>query len=85
MPRIHEDIYIDVDVDDLLQMCNRKDIDEIIHYLIDKKYITGENLIQDVLSVPDHEIKECISKIEKNLIQLTVEEEESLKKIANRF
>jgi hypothetical protein len=91
MPKVSVSDYVDVelnteiDVSDFIEECSENEIKEIIDILVNDGWIKGEKVISGSKTLLEHEIRECITKIEKNLIQLTVEEEELLKKIANRF
>lgn len=79
-----------IDPDEYLDSCDKNDIQELIDYLIEKKYIPSFILNEkhtgtQTCSVPELEFNHTINKIVSCRLQLTVEEEELLKKIANRF
>jgi hypothetical protein len=81
------DIYVDVDVDDFLECCSKKDIEDIITYLVEDGTLHKKSIftIPQDGSLLNQEISETLLKISKHRLQLTLEEEETLKKIANRF
>jgi hypothetical protein len=80
--------YMNVDVDDFLCDCSRSDIKTIIKYLIEDGYeedmivALKSNLIKIQLST---ELDEYLTKIYNSQIQLTVEEENIIKQIANKL
>ena len=84
---------IDIDIDDIL---NQIDLDDLYDSLSDKeKYKLIEYLREDsfLLQLPmypnnnykDSEWEEIINKLAQSRIQLSLEEEETIKKIANRL
>jgi hypothetical protein len=81
--------YIDIDVDDFLFDCSGTDIKRIIKVLIAEGYDTEiiEELNKNKKSVYQgpEEIDECLIKIQDSQIQLTIEEENTIKQIANRL
>jgi hypothetical protein len=66
-------------VDAYLSNCSEEEIEEVIKYLSDSGYLSKLNFI------PQTEIDEAIVKIQKAQIQLTLEEENYIKQIANRM
>ena len=87
MPYITQQVHIDIDIDveDFVNDCNSKEIKELIKYLREKGHLDGE-MLTDNMSILDKEWAEVISKIGVlGRLQLTNEEEETIRKIANRL
>ena len=89
MPRFYEDVEvdIDIDIDDFLNACDKADIKEIVQALKEDGHIKGYFITSDnpKPSLIEQEFDNTINKIHKNRLRLTNEEEELLKKIADRF
>ena len=73
-------ISVDVDIDDFLDACNDKDIKYVIEYLKESGHLRDRDLSENVTELDD-----SLLKIMNTQIQLTVEEETTLKNIANRL
>jgi len=70
-------VDVDIDVDDFLEGCTNYELDEVINWLTER-YTSQYGL--------DHEnIVKTLLKISNSAIQLTTEEEEIIKSIANRL
>ena len=86
MPYISVDVDIsdfiqaDVDIDDFLDACNDKDIKYVIEYLKESGHLRDGDLSKNVTELDD-----SLLKIMNAQIQLTVEEEATIKNIANRL
>ena len=77
---------IEVDVIDVLDDCNRWEIDQVIDWLRDNDYLTDlEVTDDDTDTIQDIEFKSALSKIANRRRNLTIAEEEFIKSIANRF
>jgi hypothetical protein len=74
---------IDIDVDEFIDSCSRKEINELIDYLVEDGYVIKVTGIKQ--SVPEAEFNQLLDKLSQNRLRLTNEEEELLKKIASRF
>jgi hypothetical protein len=74
---------IDIDVDEFIDSCSRKEINELIDYLVEDRYVIKVTGIKQ--SVPETEFNQLLDKLSQNRLCLTNEEEELLKKIASRF
>lgn len=77
----------DVDVEDFLGECSNRDIEKIITYLIEDGTLYEKEIfkIPQCGSLYEQRINEILQKINENKLRLTIEEEETLRKIANRF
>ena len=86
MPYISVDVDIsdfveaDVDIDDFLDACNDKDIKYVIEYLKESGHLVDEDMLERRTELDD-----SLLKIMNAQIQLTVEEEATIKNIANRL
>ncbi len=86
MPYISVDVDIssfveaDVDIDDFLSACNKKDIEYIIESLREDGHLRNEDLLENTTELDD-----SLLKIIDSQIQLTVEEETIIKNIAARL
>lgn len=90
MPYFSYDGDIKINPDEYIDSCNKNEIEELIKCLINEKHlppsvIKGKYVGIQSQSIPEIEFGEIISKIASNRLQLTNEEDELLKKIANRF
>jgi hypothetical protein len=74
---------IDIDVDEFIDSCSRKEINELIDYLVEDGYVIKVTGTKQ--SVPEAEFNQLLDKLSQNRLCLTNEEEELLKKIASRF
>lgn len=86
MPYISVDVDIssfveaDVDIDDFLSACNKKDIQYIIESLREDGHLVDSDLLERRTEMDD-----VLLKIIDSQIQLTIEEEAIIKIIANRL
>ena len=81
MPYIYQEV--EVDIEDFLDACNESDLKRIISRL--KKGDLYNDIQAENISVLDSEWNDVISKLANARLQLTNEEEEVIKKIANRL
>ena len=78
-------VDVDVDVDDFLDACSSKEIADVIDWLRENNELEEEDIDQPNYSIHELSIVESLNKIKNNLIQLSSEEENLIKEIANRF
>lgn len=90
MPSIRQyDVSVDVDVDvevvDFVDSCSKREIKELIKTLEEDGHLPrkGETVGGDNLL--DIEYKNALDKLYTRRIYLTLEEEEFIKQLANRF
>lgn len=86
MPYITHDVEIEIDVDNFLYECSESEIEELIELLKDQGYLKNpnkKNLSED--NMLDKEYHANLDKLYGNRINLTLEEEETIRKIASRF
>jgi hypothetical protein len=94
MPTIREyagnfDISMDVDIEDFLYECSSREIEEVIKWLEESDYIKPHNIVDegsvDEGSVMDIEWSNTVSKLQTLRQRLTLEEEELIKSIVNKY
>ena len=88
MPDFDYDGYIDIDVDDFLSACNKRDIDDIIDALIEDGYLKNSDRTIDErsqMSAPEQLFEEALSKLHGKWNQLSKEEEQIIMLLANKF
>jgi hypothetical protein len=88
MPTISEytsniDISIDVDVEEFLDDCSKREIEEVIQWLVDFDWIKPTQVEEG--NVMDIEWFNTVSKLHTLRQRLTVEEEELIKSIVNKY
>lgn len=71
------DVYVDVDVDEFLDECISSEIDEIIEWLVDNKYIKSTQVIDySNISLGDKEYINIISKLTDPMVRFRLSEED---------
>lgn len=78
---------IDISPDEFISSCSSSEIKELIDILVDEEYIKPEDIVDDDHCSPmDEEWNEIIGKLSnRGRLRLTNEEEEVIKKIADRL
>jgi hypothetical protein len=88
MPRFIEyvetEAELDISVSDFFNELNHKEVKELINILIEEDYIKRNDIVEDE-SIYEWEFNKIIKKIIDNRVMLTVEEENLLKQISDRF
>ena len=72
--------WVDIDVDNFYFECNDRERKELAEMLIEDNYASPFN----GTSIEDNDLSQAVVKILQFRMQLTVEEEELIKKIGNR-
>jgi len=87
MPNFDVETDIDIDIEDFVDTCNKREIDELIDYLVECEYLPPTMLSEVISSKTFSEIdfEEKLTKIANNRFLLSDEEFELIEKIANRF
>ena len=89
MPTLSPPFYpddIEIDIDDFLEACDPREIEEVIEYLSDEGYLKKASYELDRgQSIHEQNFNDCLSKIHNNYLSLTSEEEAVLYAIAQRF
>ena len=73
---------IDIDPDEFISSCDRYEIEELIDCLVEDGYVIRVNTPSKTIA--NEELDQALAKIKYYRTQLTVEEEEIIKKIGNR-
>jgi hypothetical protein len=79
---IETEAEMDISVDDFISECSNRDIEKLIEALREDGYLAPKDFLTE--SFQDLELQQALSKIAHFRMQLTVEEEELIKKIGNR-
>ena len=81
----HINVDVDIEVDEFVDSCDSREIKELINYLREQGHLDGEMLTNN-MSISDKEWSKVISKIGGQArLRLTNEEEETIRKIANKY
>jgi len=75
---------VDIDIDEFLSNCSKRDVDYIIQCLREGGHL-DQNVIDNKKSTKDNEWENSLDKLKINRHQLTVEEENILLKICDRL
>jgi hypothetical protein len=85
MPTFYSE-EIDIEPDDFLNACNSREIEELIKALIEDGHINDPYVKRkDNVSINEESFNECLDKIANNYLQLTHEEEQLIRDIAQRL
>lgn len=87
MPYLDYDGSIDIDVDDFLSACNRREIEELIDALEDSGHIRPSRRVVDnpEVSAPEQLFEEALNKLHGKWNQLSNSEEVIILTITKRF
>lgn len=78
---------VDIDVDDFMDQCSKKEIKEVIEWLKDNDHIFDHQLeeIQTPRSYTSEKFEEALLKLRGRSTSFTTEEEEYVIKLADRI
>jgi hypothetical protein len=80
------DTEVDVSVDDFLSACNTREIEKMIDYLIDDGYLVDRSVSKPQnMSFLEIEWENMINKLSQLRLRITNEDEETIKKIVNKY
>jgi hypothetical protein len=82
---VEVDIDVDDGVDEFLDNCSKKEIEEVIEWLKDNGYLKTRVVVQQVDNLLDISFKEALNKLQDRRVYLTLEEEQFLINLANKF
>ena len=87
MPTFYEQTDFDISVDDFLEECDRREIEEVIDYLEEMGYLKNHKRSEGgtPVGILEEEFQERIQKLSESRHRLTLEEEEIIKKISDRL
>jgi hypothetical protein len=80
---IEVDVEFDVEVEEFLDDCSKREIEEAIQWLVDRDWIKPNQIEEG--NVMDIEWFNAVSKLHTLRQRLTVEEEELIKSIVNKY
>jgi hypothetical protein len=80
---IEVDVDFDVEVEEFLDDCSKREIEEAIQWLVDRDWIQPNQIEEG--NVMDIEWFNTVSKLHTLRQRLTVEEEELIKSIVNKY
>jgi hypothetical protein len=85
MPTFYEEADFDISVDDFLEECSSFELEEIIDYLEEMGYLKNHKRAEGggPIGILEEEFQEKIQKISESRHRLTLEEEETIKKISD--
>ena len=75
---------LDIDVDEFLDACSDKEINQVIEWLREEEHISNYS-IAETDSINDSIFNDAVIKIQNHRISLSREEEEFILNIAKRF
>lgn len=85
MPTFPSDEF-DIDAEEFVTSCSSSEIEELIEYLIQEEYIKKDSAIDySGLSIPEQDFEDALNKLHGKYVNLSKEEEETIKAIAKRF
>ena len=77
---------IDIDAEEFIDSCSKSELQELIDILVEEGYVNRKDVVSTQKNLLDEELDEVIGKLKGNgRLHLTNEEEEIIKKIANRL
>lgn len=76
---------IDIDPSDFVDACDRQEIQELIDVLIEDGYINRSTVDSREDNLMDIVYKEALDKLQDKRIYLTLEEEQFIINLANKF
>ena len=76
---------IDIDADEFISSCSSDEVQELIDILVEEGYVKRKDVINTEKNVLDEEWDEVIGKLKGNGRLHLTNEEEIIKKIANRL
>jgi hypothetical protein len=87
MPRFYQEVEAEVEInaDEFISYCTKKEIQELISCLSRKGYISGDTMLNEKCSIFEKDYIENCIKLSSSYYQLTNEDCETIKKIANKL
>jgi hypothetical protein len=81
----YTDVDVFVDVEEFYEACSEKEIEELIKLLCRDNYLEHFHEDEDKDNMLDKEYHSALDKLYGNRVNLTLEEEETIRKIASKF
>lgn len=82
---VEVDVDVDVDVDEFLDDCSKEEIKEVITWLGDNDYLGTQVVDQQADNLLDISFKEALNKLQDRRIYLTLEQEQFIINLANKY
>jgi hypothetical protein len=82
------DFYVDdlnISPSDFVDACSEKEINELIEILIEDGYVDNQSILKTNVTYDDESYTKALVKLSESRLRLTNEEEEMIKKIADRL
>lgn len=76
---------LDISPSDFVDACSKREIDELIEILVEDGYIDKQSILTSNKTYGDELYTEALVKLSESRLRLTNEEEEIIKKIADRL
>lgn len=78
--------YVDVDVDEFLSACSKKEIENLIEYLIEDGYLNSRGIInKHDKSLIEEEWDEIIDNLKDKRLSISVEDEELIRQLSKKY
>lgn len=78
--------YVDVDVDEFLSACSKKEIENLIEYLIEDGYLSSRGIISKTgKSLLEEEWDEIIDNLKDKRLLISVEDEELIRQLSKKY
>lgn len=84
MPTFYSDDF-DIDPSEFIDNCDDSEIKQLIEILVEAGYIDAPESIGEESNLPDKTYKEALNKLQDKRVYLTLEEEQFLLNLANKF
>jgi hypothetical protein len=78
--------YVDIEPDEFLSNCSDSEINEIVNYLLEEGHLDGEPITsKEHHNLLDEEWATTIGKLNRSRLLLSNEDEETIRRIVNKF
>lgn len=88
MPTFNQETEFDIEIDEFVSSCSKREIKTLIEVLVEEGHLNKSALPSDMTIDKNHldlEWDTLCDKLSSLRIRLTVEEEETIKKIINKY
>lgn len=76
---------LDISPSDFVDACSKREIDELIEILVEDGYIDKQSILTSNRTYDDESYTKALVKLSESRLRLNNEEEEIIKKIADRL
>jgi hypothetical protein len=84
MPDFYVD-DLDISPSDFVDACSKREINQLIEILVEDGYVDNESILKSNATYGDEVYTKALIKLSESRLRLTNEEEEIIKKIAERL